>query len=919
MSNLYKVNPHCNYLDTLADFIIARHGNDLSNLKVILPSGNSCMILQEILISKLGTALLPVMTPLSSIYTEGEEVLKIPSEDLNRVSFIEQKFILTKIILQYGKLKLNIAQAFSFAASLTNLFDELHYNLIPIDSIQNLSIIDHAEHWHTIYEFLHYAHTQWQQQLLSIKKADKSLYQISILNAEIARLRKDPSSSIIVAGILGYDTTSWSFLKEVADLARSSIILPPLPNYNNDILSSDEIGSSEPLYCLYMLLETLDKKLSDFTSLSESPDFLTSVDQLLLPQHASEIKFDRSSKNIQYIEFENIFEEAKALSIICSNNLHKRIAIILNNEKFKEFYTNCLDKNNIKYKDNFGVNLSKTRICSFIVSISELVCLEFSLINLFTMLKNPLINSENVSKLEQILLNNHRFVANFEEITAIIKKNDNNILLQWWLNLNEKLSSFDKTSNNFSYLITQIIVITEALCPNIWQQNHGLEISQFFSELITLEIEFLLENSADFPSTIKSLAANSRIYVKEIEFDKDCNVVICRPKDIILSKYDIVLLADFNENNWSSSRFVSPWLNRQMQEELKIFSNQIRISLSIYNFYLLLHNEKVIITRSLKQIGNANVTVSNFIIKLKHLARDIVVKIDGTNFLQNCSNTLNQEALTLSEIETLNIAVKSEIFPCRISVTDIETLIRCPYSFYSKKILNLRKVESFATAPKLSEFGSFVHKFIEQYTKAYNNIESDKLAYIRSIGKALLNNISLPVYTKKLWSTKFDIIASHFIQFDESRRYNGSTIYSEVKGEMKLKISDQEIIITAIADRIEIDPNNNATILDFKTGTVPFNKDVLSGLSPQLVLEALILLEGGFNINVQSIDKLIYVKISHSEPYIESNEINIDRLKLIEHKQGLIDLLSYYLLDKTFHTGVNFLKYNDYTHLARLI
>ena len=326
----------------------------------------------------------------------------------------------------------------------------------------------------------------------------------------------------------------------------------------------------------------------------------------------------------------------------------------------------------------------------------------------------------------------------------------------------------------------------------------------------------------------------------------------------------------------------------------------------------------MIITRSLKQIGNANVAVSNFIMKLKHIARNIIVKIDNSKFLQN-NHVLNQEVSNQPEIEIMDEIIRSEEFPRRISVTDIETLIRCPYSFYSKKILNLKKNESFATAPKLSEFGSFIHKFIEQYTKSYHTIESDKLTFITNIGKALLNNMSIPIYTKKLWSTKFDIIAPHFIEFDEYRRLDGAKIYSEVKGEMKLRILDHEITITAIADRIEIDPTNNATIIDFKTGTLPLVKDVLSGLSPQLVLEALILLEGGFNINVKSIDKLVYVKISNSEPYIEYSEISIDRSKLMEHKQGLIDLLSYYLQDKTFHTKVDFLKYNDYMHLARLL
>ena len=62
-------------------------------------------------------------------------------------------------------------------------------------------------------------------------------------------------------------------------------------------------------------------------------------------------------------------------------------------------------------------------------------------------------------------------------------------------------------------------------------------------------------------------------------------------------------------------------------------------------------------------------------------------------------------------------------------------LIRSTYSFYAKNILRLRKQKSLANAPNLAEFGSFIHKIIEQYTKTYNhNLRvHDALSYLLDI------------------------------------------------------------------------------------------------------------------------------------------------------------------------------------------
>ena len=141
---------------------------------------------------------------------------------------------------------------------------------------------------------------------------------------------------------------------------------------------------------------------------------------------------------------------------------------------------------------------------------------------------------------------------------------------------------------------------------------------------------------------------------------------------------------------------------------------------------------------------------------------------------------------------------------------------------------------------------------------------------------------------------------------------------AEARGELVLKISGKEIKIVAIADRIEINKENKAIIMDYKTGTLPTKKDVFSGLSPQLIIESIILLEGGFGkLGSLEVENLVYVKINSKSPYISLTEIPIRKEDIQNHKQGLINLLTHYITTGQYFLEPNLMNYDDYWHLAR--
>jgi ATP-dependent helicase/nuclease subunit B len=69
--------------------------------------------------------------------------------------------------------------------------------------------------------------------------------------------------------------------------------------------------------------------------------------------------------------------------------------------------------------------------------------------------------------------------------------------------------------------------------------------------------------------------------------------------------------------------------------------------------------------------------------------------------------------------------------------------------------------------------------------------------------------------------------------------------------------------LTGRADRIEQYGDRTLSILDYKTGSPPTQKAVDDGLAPQLLLEAAMMLEGGFGSDLRgSASELIYWHLS---------------------------------------------------------
>ena len=100
---------------------------------------------------------------------------------------------------------------------------------------------------------------------------------------------------------------------------------------------------------------------------------------------------------------------------------------------------------------------------------------------------------------------------------------------------------------------------------------------------------------------------------------------------------------------------------------------------------------------------------------------------------------------------------------------------------------------------------------------------------------------------------------------------------TEVPASLDLSVGG--IRLTGIADRIDILPDGNADILDYKTGSTPSLKVARALLDPQLALEAAAIRRGAFRgLGQREPANLLYVRLKPGERF-EAEKVNNEGAK----------------------------------------
>jgi ATP-dependent helicase/nuclease subunit B len=957
--NIFNIPANYHFFESLFDWLQENFSDRLSEVKIFLPNRRSCRQLTQIFIEKKLNAFLPKIKAISDLSYEDFFDLPADSETKNIIddllqikviSGIDHLFFLTKEIekLSVFGSEIEFNQAFKISLILKDLFDEIERAEIDLKKLTEIDDSDLSSHRQLTLDFLKNFQVQIKNSLLKENIFFTTSYQNFIVEKFTELLQKNGSKTpLVIAGSTGSMSFGKKLIKAISQQKNGYVVLHSL------LADKKNFGAeNHPQFFLNQLLGFLEieknsvKKIAKENFLLSSNNRLDLLSLLMLPSFESlkwqnvqaylneKTAIEDLEKNFKLIETKNEIEEAKIIALILaeSTTQKKKSAVITNNRKLADLLKLELQKTSLPFNDTRNLGVFNSKLINFLLLILELIESEFNSHSLLATLKNPLCyhsqNKEIIADFEIKILRQERLKPGIDGIKEKLKIVDQKELNNFFEDFCSKLiihpkpveghderyfNKFDM-AKSLSSKIQDLIKITENLSKKSWQklleeEPAQIELFEFFEELKSQNNLKISDNN--FLASLKDLLTQISFFEKS---DATSSIQILSTIEARLLNYDLVIIASLNEGEFPEIE-TDNWLGKKIRKDLEIERSAKKTGQNAYDFCNYLSNQRIVLTRSEVRNG-ATLIASPFLLKFRTLCQKIGANLNSGeeyfNFLKNSQS--NESKLARQET---NPKPKIEFRPKKLSITEISKLISDPYTIYAKKILELRELEKIDHESSYAEFGSFVHKALEDFIK--NPHQNDFLEKSEEI----FTKYFFSEEAKLTWLPKFKNIFVDFLRKNEE--------FSDYKNyvEIPVKIKIGENLISGKIDRLISNETGLVQIFDYKTGEIPTKKSVTSGAEPQLTIAMLAIVEGLIeselkNVDLDKIDSLNYWKLSASsgseikEMCDKNSEIKI---LYSAAKLGLAKLFEYFSDKENGYISApnkkNYKK-NEYSHLARI-
>lgn len=334
-----------------------------------------------------------------------------------------------------------------------------------------------------------------------------------------------------------------------------------------------------------------------------------------------------------------------------------------------------------------------------------------------------------------------------------------------------------------------------------------------------------------------------------------------------LVRADRMILAGLEEGVWPNAAPTDPFLSRPMRETMGLPPPERRLGQTAQDFVQAACADEAILVHCERRGGQPAVK-SRWLWRLEMLTRG--ADAPGTPVgIARPSLALDQaRALDAPARTTPDYAPRPaprppvDRRPRELPVTGVERWVRDPYAVYARYILGLKPLDRPGQSAEAIARGNAVHKAVERLTLTWPDALPDDCA--DQLERLLLEELTDHGFEDAAMAREAPLARNCAIWlagFEAERRARGVEIRVEARVEMLIPAPAGPFKLTAKADRIELSATG-ASILDFKTGSIPSPKQVRTGFSPQLTLTGAILAEAGMrDIAPVEPEELTYVRV----------------------------------------------------------
>ncbi|HVY84541.1 MAG TPA: double-strand break repair protein AddB [Caulobacterales bacterium] len=939
------------FLDVLADAMVSALVRDddpfaLSDAIVLLPNRRASRGLVDAFAKRLrGAALLPAIKPLGDLDDDpdvwGAEpiALDVPPA----IEATRQRLELAALIRARDAASGGVAdpaRAIALSDELKRLLDSAAAaDEVRWDRLGNLvEESELATHWQQSAQFLQIITDYWPQRLKADGLADPGARRSALLLA-LAREweRKPPTRPIIIAGSTGSVAATRALMRVAARLPRGAVVFPGL-DIDLDDDAWDAIGDQHPQFALKETLRALNVDRRDVPSLGEEDEAGRTRRVLLrealapaektadwlarLDAAGGAVFVAAGAEGVRLLEAATEDEEATAIALLLREVLEsesKTAALSTPDVGLARRVEAKLRRWGVNPVVSHGRPLRETRAGLFIALLCELAGDPAESVALAALLKHPLttlgLGAETLARartaLEHEILRGARRCAELDELEAFAKSPPAKDLARRVREAFAPLIALAREEQTTLARFADAISETaEAVADAkvLWRGPDGEGVAGLLTEAIAHGGELGALSPYEAQRALTTLMRGRETPPAQ---GGDPRVAIWGPLEARLQRRDLMILGGLNEGVWPAPPSEDPFMSRQMRARLGLPSLDARIGLAAHDFAQLASAPEIVLTRSLKRESAPSIA-SRWLWRLETLVRGAGVELKSADAPVAWAQALDAPSDTRKpRIPRPKPPANARLK--RISVTQVETLIRDPYAVYARRLLGLEALKPIGAPPNHAERGTAVHAAIERFADG-----ADPARLLEVLDEEL-RKAGFPAERRVAERSRVATSVAMLLEWLDERRARGAQVYAEKDGALALACG---VTLSGKADRIEIAPQE-AAILDFKTGAPPSDPQVASGLSPQLPLEAAMLARGAFkDVPKAKASELVYWRFGGADPGARVIDLDMSAHEAGEKALAELEKLlrRYAERDQPFLSKprVQFLKpYADYDLLAR--
>jgi ATP-dependent helicase/nuclease subunit B len=187
------------------------------------------------------------------------------------------------------------------------------------------------------------------------------------------------------------------------------------------------------------------------------------------------------------------------------------------------------------------------------------------------------------------------------------------------------------------------------------------------------------------------------------------------------------------------------------------------------------------------------------------------------------------------------------LLPERLSATAHQALLDCPYRFFARSVLRLESEHAPDEDPNRADYGKRVHRILEAFTQPVDGLPAPFPERItaanRDRARARLEQIADAVFAPDLsrralaltWKAEFRAAIPNLLDWMVAR-----PLLREVRAEVDLSHELEGTRLHGRIDRLETRHNGSKVVVDYKSGRLPKEDDILAGEAVQLLHYALL-------------------------------------------------------------------------------